>query len=403
MVFIFLSLCLVSVDKAESTLKSVFLLQRHGDRYGRLNITGFPAPSDVILGQITNDGQKRLRATAASLKAQYPDIIGKPKYIYGQHTFYSTYVERTKQSTLSFADGLFKGTGPEFLNKVQPIALESVLSDKEFFAKSYSKCPKATLLSERTLKRGEFQSIKKKNKDLLALIKKETKESMKDEDIPELLDSIVVYKETNFTLPQAILDKMDDIRQLYHDLSIAYTPKNNLEYSRSANGYLIRTIARQMLNDSKQADTRFHYYGIHGTTLQILLIGLGYDLKQHPNYAAPIIFELWQDGETLTIKSKLDLNPKVDGTVELVDWTPNTCPSTGNCTYTEFIKDYADIVTSNNTNTFFLTDCGFETTINNIPILIVDIVLAVLVLIVGAVATISIISLCKQSKKMESV
>ncbi|KAK2960407.1 hypothetical protein BLNAU_4624 [Blattamonas nauphoetae] len=404
------ALFLIGFSGCEETLKGLYILQKHGDMYGTMNFTGGPTPSHVTLGMITEKGQKRAQATAKFLAQQdkYKALLTRA-YDYNQFSFYSTFEEHSKMSSLAFTNGLFAGKGPKtddgkciFTDKCnQPVPLVSVMEKNEYLLKAYNNCPVASAIMNKKKGSKEFKKLMKDNAVFLKTVAKAIELKINNDNVLEVLETLKCNAESEIALPASLVGKEQEITQLFYKLSLAEIPRDDQSYCHASLGAFMREIVSNMNADIKAKDPIVHHYSTDGEFMEIFLDCYDIPFTDRPEYAAMIVFELWSEGDASFVRFFSDLKPALDGTSDLKAVKPNVCSSTEKCPISEFSKGYETVIGAESLTEWFYNECGYRTTVNNVPILILDIVLAVLFVVALVIAIIALWSLCRQTKKMQ--
>ncbi|KAK2946453.1 hypothetical protein BLNAU_18618 [Blattamonas nauphoetae] len=403
---------------AEETLRSVHAFFRHGDRYPTEDLNIIPGQLDnIILGALTDAGHLRLAGIGEKFRKDAYTKLSET-YEFDEATFYATTTDRVEQSAHAFAAGLYKEKGPKkypenttciFANCHQPVPVTSVLKDNEYFMRGNERCPTAAKIGVQTTKTDAYQKKLAPYKSIIELLDKELKRGLSSNpaDISQTIDCLLTYKENGIAIPESINAKWDEIMKLFDLTSLIWSPFDNKLFCNASLGVFYRRIVSEMKEDlaRKTPDNRptLHAYFAHGTSLQIILGCLGYDLTIHPRYAGMVVIELWSDGTNDRLVFKLDLAPEKDGTHTLAAWTPTFCKTPADCTIKGFSSGYESVIESETLTQWFYETCGLQTIENNLPLLIVNIVLGACLAVAILVCVLVIIRTMRQSKKPQVV
>nr|XP_018905710.1 PREDICTED: prostatic acid phosphatase-like [Bemisia tabaci] len=288
-------------SSAESTLRFVSIVHRHGDRAPSFSYPLDPYKGESFwpegLGNLLQKGKVRMYEFGRFLRRRYDGFISS-KYSAAETNVISSIRNRCLMSAELVLAGLYPPDGIQIWNQDlpwQPIPVHSIPTPCDDMIRVTKHC---WLLSKETEKWTIFLN-EEVNKDqaFLSYLSKSTGVECKTmEDINRIKDNLNVVRQQGLPLPKWVND-------VYPNKIYSFTNLKSLHQHQSStmiklsSGVLINEILTNMkrkLDLTDSFDRRLHLYSAHDMVLVNLWRGMNFsqEITEPPPYAAALIFEL---------------------------------------------------------------------------------------------------------------
>lgn len=305
----------------ESTLKSVVVVYRHGDR-----TPVDPYPNDPYLnksywpvgfGQLTNVGKEQHYEFGAWLRTRYNDFLPKD---YSESDIYirATDVDRTLMSAQANLAGLYPPVTPEDTWNAdipwQPIPVHTAPETDDIILAMKTNCPRYNYFMSQLMEEPYFQDLAKHNQPIYQYVTKNTGRKVSDIlSLEFIYNTLFIEDLYNYTLPQWTKQVYPDVMRPLAALSFAI-PCYNADLARLKVGPLLNDIytrlkasaappteniyhprgnAPYIESHSKQDQPKKMWmYSAHDTTVANVLNALRVFDPHSPPYTSAVIIEL---------------------------------------------------------------------------------------------------------------
>lgn len=346
----------------DSVLRYVILIHRHGDRSPTRTV---PAISDERFnaywpagpGELTATGMNQLFTLGQQLRAKYigPQATVSPNFLSTdfvptEYRVRSTDYNRTLMSAQSLLYGLYPlGTGPNVSSNptnpalpsnFQPIPIHTIPTSQDtlLIGKDYAEtnCPSLTNYWSSVRSSAVYLQKEKENANFLQYLSNVTGLPANFTAITEVYDNFVCYGSHNYlgtAFPTVTQEQINQTQQLaawylqqlvsskqetclmngvlLHDILAhfdAVTRSATMQSMSSAKKRQLPHGGLSMLDASGSLTaagfpTKFQHYSAHDSTLFPLLATFGVFDGTNPPYASHIIFEMWQNGNSYSVKT----------------------------------------------------------------------------------------------------
>ncbi|KAL4222131.1 hypothetical protein ACF0H5_018171 [Mactra antiquata] len=357
---VFFSLCVICYSVyADSTLRLVNLVYRHGDRSP---IVIYPTDPNGIdnwpqgLGWLSKIGIQQQYRLGQWLRQRYfiDTKFMNTSYNREEISVTSSDEDRCLMSAYSNLAGLYPPTEDEQFDpdvKWQPIPVFTKPEKEDNMLNMGQDCPRYTELFDETLKSHAVQAEEQENKAFYKFLGEKTTWNHENiSNIWKIADTTVCEKAHNLTLPSWLSDtvyKRLRILEAYQ-FTLMF---NGTEKSMLKGGPLLSEFIYNMMltvNRPTFAKVKMFMYSAHDTTVAALLSALGLYDKKSPQYTAMVIAELHENPTGKFYVNLFYKNVTDDPTAHLLT-LPNCVE---NCPIEDFIRLTKDAVP-----TSWLTQC----------------------------------------------
>ena len=303
------------VPTTPSSLKSVMVFTRHGDRSPVHLLPNDRATWPEGLGQLSGIGMAQHVALGETLRSNYSGLLGLDSYSVFDVYARATQVDRTIQSAIALFQGLFPpGTGPDASpGRVQYVPIHSMPVANDTLLRGYNNCPAFDALED---ERAESETFREKEEEVAALL--ETLRRDSGENDIDLEHFYLAYDPLfcAFSHGKPLLNGLVSLPMLEDIISLAnWVTAHTFSHDdagKLAGGNMVRTL-RDLVHvfaDPALAATHRSYIGpgrlphdlrkfylmsAHDTTLASLLAALPVtDQGGIPPYASNVVFEIHQ-------------------------------------------------------------------------------------------------------------
>ncbi|XP_060584387.1 lysosomal acid phosphatase-like [Ruditapes philippinarum] len=298
---VFLSISLVSVVFADSTLRLVNLVYRHGDRSP---VVIYPKDINQVdkwpqgLGWLSKLGEQEQYRLGQWLKDRYMSTgFMNNTYRREEILVHSSDEDRCLMSAYSNLAGLYPPDVDQQFNpaiKWQPIPVFTRPKPEDNMLNMGEYCPRYNDLLQQTLSSHAVTEEEIKNKPFYEFLGKMTGFDHENiSNIWQIADTTYCEKAHGMNVSSWINDTVfQKLRELeaYQFTLLFYTP----EMSMLKGGPLLSQFIKNMNNKKtlKTLKTKMFMYSAHDTTVAALLSALGLYDKKSPMYTATVIVEL---------------------------------------------------------------------------------------------------------------
>lgn len=336
----------------KNTLKSIFMIFRHGDRTPQKYPTDF-YPKDPYLyydfspvgyGGLTNVGKKREYELGASLRKRYNKFLNQT-YHKSDISVVGSNMERTKMSSLLVLAGLYPPKGQQVWEdsmKWQPIPINYIPSGISLYIKATSLCP--TYKSEYKLVNdsAEYKKDLSQFDELMRNLYDLTGREMKDSgDIIHIYHTLTAEMSMGLPLPEWTKPYYPNgpliNGSLFYYKSRSYTPK----LRKLNGGMFLRKIVNDMNIDKDRKSKerpKINLYSVHESNIAAVLYALDLWKYRMPEYSCGVIFELHEKDSKQFIKILYYKGIPSEYEVQVIPGCTEYCP------VEEFLNIYKDVL-----------------------------------------------------------
>ena len=301
-----LLLSILSAYGQASTLKTLGILHRHGDRSP---ITAYPNDpfGDLAYwpdgwGQLTIDGKKRLYKLGQFVRRRYSNFLtDNPMEVHAR----SSGVNRCMQSIAMLLAATYPPKGHWKWNENlpwQPFPIMTRPKEGDGMLYPAANCPAMEKERERVHQSEEYQNFMKEHADLFSHVSKNSGVNITSiKNAEYIFDDLQIERANGLKLPDWVKDEIYKQLQHVYDMSF-YFEFNTPKLQRLRTGLFFKDLLSnfnvtkyQSVYEPEEFDgypKKFFLYASHDTLIAGALSSLQQFNKLAPPYAATLLFEL---------------------------------------------------------------------------------------------------------------
>ncbi|XP_022921280.1 venom acid phosphatase Acph-1 [Onthophagus taurus] len=340
---------IISDAECESSMKSLHILFRHGERSPSKSYPLDPHKDYSWPGgwnQLTNRGKLEMYDCGVNIRKNYSLFL--PKYYYPDDvSILSSYADRCQMSAQLFLAGLYPPMDDQIWNSDllwQPIPLRSLPRSEDNKLALKKECPKYQQALKQAYVSPEIKNLNKKNKDLYKYLSENSGSEIENILKVETLYNILQIEQlNNLELPQwtktVFPGKMKDLAAM----SLAIFTQTDF-MKKMHGGELVKEILLNIgnkINGTLSPNRKLFLYSGHDLTVVSLMRILGFNELIKPEFGASVIIEHHSINDKDIIKIFYKSNPYAD----LEEKNPNYCNQV--CSFKEFVNGMKEYISEN--------------------------------------------------------
>lgn len=386
---IIIHLFLIIFVVSKKNLFSVHIITRHGDRNPTYKIPAFS--SAKFDGSLTEKGFERMRNVGKFLRNRYLIPPHSEVYVDGWFTFYSTYMDRTKQSLAAITHELFPdGTGPLVDGECaipfgdpplcrQPVPIISDDYEREWMLLGEEICPKAFswALSLIGMNNPLWRDAVN-DPEAQTLMRRLFNEWGYTEDkyptdyfLISSIDTLYALKEDrNPVVDSVSSEDYQAVMVLFDKLMMAHMPVKDPDFCGAVAGYFMKEFFTHFDSDLSHHHTSspypfYRHYSAHDYTLLSIGGCVGVTVEGNPRFGSVLVVEMYLDDETDEpfFKVLYDFDPSFEK-INLVESKLNICGDEEYCDYYILKNAWENVINSFN---LLNTTTSFSSSSSSIP------------------------------------